>query len=299
MVGHPMICAAAQPTVPEFFEAIYRQSMVCATADTLEHYRLSVKHWARVHPGLPISSVDSRSILAFQQDISVGRSPATVNSYSRVIKAILRMAASDEHQLLLKAPKVKRIAERRKSPLALTVDEFAKILAHVRTLPGTIGGYPTVDLWTALLLTCWESGLRFTALLDVRTVDLLWDDKGFFGRPDVAKDKEGDWYPLQDATLEAIRKIYDPIREYLFPHSRAISTIGKKFRVILNASGIYAPKGSGMRFHRLRRSKASYTELAGGDAQRALGHSARSVTERYLDPRIVGRTKQPAMPMPI
>jgi hypothetical protein len=37
----------------------------------------------------------------------------------------------------------------------------------------------------------------------------------------------------------------------------------------------------------------------GGDATRALGHSDRSVTERYFDPRIVGTARQLFMPSPL
>lgn len=295
-----MICAARSITVPAFFEAVYcLQRLICSTADTLEHYRLALRHWAMVHPGLPISSVDSRAIAEFQQAISLGRSAATVNSYTRPIMAIVRMATEEDQGLLERVPKVRKVREREKSPLALTIEEFSTILAHVRTLPGEMGGYPAPDWWLAVLLTCWESGLRFTALMSVRTVDLLWSNCGFFSQADVAKNKKADWFPLQPVTLDAIRKIYDPIREWLFPRSLALSTTGKRFRAILDAAGLYAPKGSGMRFHRIRRSKASYTELAGGDATKALGHSARSVTLRYLDSRIVGRTKQPPMPMPL
>jgi integrase len=287
-------------TLPEFFEAVYlRQRLICASADTIEHYWLAVHHWSRAHYGLPVAAVTSASIAEFQRVLAVGRSAATVNSYTRPIMAILRFAADEEQGVLAKVPKVRKIPERKKSPLALTVEEFGKVLSQVATLKGNVKGCVACDWWRAVLLTAWESGLRFRALMDIRVVDLLWDDGGFFGQADVAKDREADWYPLQKETLNAIRKIYDPIREYLFPHPKTLTRIGKRFREILDASGIYAPRGSGMRFHRLRRSKASYTELSGGDAQRALGHSSRAITERYLDPRIVGRVKRTPMPMPV
>lgn len=294
-----MICAR-HSTLAKYFEEVYLpQRLVCASADTIEHYRLALKHWAAVHPSLKIQHITSRHIAEFQQYLANGRSAASVNSYTRPIKAILRFAAEDEEQVLLgQLPKIRMVHERRNSPLALTIEEFSKILARVAALSGQMCGYPAADWWTAVLLTAWETGLRMRALISLRTVDLLWEDQGIFSQADVAKDREAAWFSLQPATLEAIKKIYDPMRELLFPRTLAMSTIGKKFRGILDTSGIYAPRGAGMCFHRIRRSKASYTELAGGDAQRALGHSSRSVTERYLDPRIVGRINQPMMPLP-
>jgi len=294
-----VICAAACPTLPEFFEQVYLPCrLVGCSADTIEQYRLAVKHWASVHPNLPIASIDALTVAKFQAAMIVGRSPASVNAYTRPVKAILRLSADQDNRLIERPPAVKMIPERRRPPLAITIDELTKIMVYVSTLAGSIAGYRRADWWRAVLLTAWETGLRLKQLMRLRTVDLLWEDCGIFSQAEDAKDREGDWFPLQTRTLDAVRVVYDQSRETLFPSAYAPSTAGKHLRSILDQSGIYAPRGSGMAFHRLRRSKASYTELAGGDAQRVMGHSARSVTERYLDPRIVGRAKQPPMPMP-
>lgn len=260
-----MICKVL-PTLAEYFEASYLlQRLVCASPDTLEHYRLAVKHWSAVHPELRMQDVTTRDVAEFQSRVASGRAPATVNSYSRPIKAILRFAADDEEQVLEGAvPRVRMVPERRSTPLALTLPEFGKILAYVGRLGGEVGRYAASEWWTAVLLTAWETGLRMRALLSVRTVDLLWDSGGLYSQADVAKDRETGWYPLQQPTLDAIQVVYKPSRELLFPRVWAISTLGRMFHAILDASGIYAPKGAGMRFHRLRRSKASYTEVAGG-----------------------------------
>jgi integrase len=294
-----MIRAADTPTLSEFFERTYLPVRLVGAADgTVENYRQALTHWRRICGETPVAKVNSISIATFQRGLSVGRSEATVNGYTRPIMAMLRLAADDDFCVIDRAPKVRMLREPKRSPLAITVEEFAKVLAAARSWPRSIAGYQPIDWWDAVLLTDWETGLRLEALFALRSVDLLWDDRGLFSQAEDAKDKEAAWHELQPATLDAIRKIYDPRRELLFPRRVQVKTIGRWFREILDASGIYAPKGCGMRFHRLRRSKASYTELAGGDAQRALGHSARSVTLRYLDPRIVGRAKQPAMPMP-
>jgi len=293
-----MICRASL-TLSEFWERVYLpRILIGASVKTIENYGLAVKHWIRVCGACPLSSIDSGTIAEFQRGLLVGRTPATANSYTRPIMAMLRLAADEEYGLLDRPPKVRFLREPKRSPLALTVSEFAEVLATARRWPGTISDCPAPDWWDAVLFSAWETGLRFTALLSLRSVDLLWDDAGLFCQAETQKDKEALWFPLQPTTLDAIRKVYDPARELLFPREVIPETVGEWFRKILDSSGIYAPKGCGMRFHRLRRSKASYTEVAGGDAQRALGHSSRSVTERYLDARIVGRSNQPAMPLP-
>jgi hypothetical protein len=64
---------------------------------------------------------------------------------------------------------------------------------------------------------------------------------------------------------------------------------------ILKRAGL--PHDRKSKFHRMRRTVASFFEAAGANATALLGHSARSVTEGYLDPRLV-RTPQPSELLP-
>jgi len=57
----------------------------------------------------------------------------------------------------------------------------------------------------------------------------------------------------------------------------------QRYKVILKRAGL--PTGRARMFHAMRKTVATYYELAGGDATRLLDHSSRKVTERYLDPR--------------
>jgi len=295
-----MICRAPMPTIEGLFYDYYTPiKLVGKRPRTIKTYKMIVGRWNCYKQTVPIDSIGSAEIAGFQAFVLQTCGPATANSYCRHLMAMLRFAADEDVGLLDRPPKCSKLKEHKNSPLALTVEEFSKVLATAREWPGEIAGYPASVWWTALLLVCWETGLRYTALLLLRSIDMLFDSAGLLCQADTQKDKEAMWFDLPPHVLDAVQAIHDPTRELLFPRDVTIETVGKWFRVILDNSGIYAPKGSGMRFHRIRKSKASYTEANGGDAQKALGHSARSVTERYLDPRIVGRAKQPPMPSPL
>jgi hypothetical protein len=47
------------------------------------------------------------------------------------------------------------------------------------------------------------------------------------------------------------------------------------------------PQNRRSKFHRIRKTTASFYQAAGGSAQSLLDHSSPAVTRRYLDPRIV------------
>jgi integrase len=272
--------------------------MVGAAAGTVENYRLALGHWKRVVGPLALDRIDARTVAAFAAELLRTLAPPSVNGHLRAVKAILRFAADDDLALILKAPKITMLREPRRVPLGFMIDEFSKILATATATPGRIGGSPAGVWWRALLLVAWETGLRYRALLSILAVDFLPEQGGLLVRAETQKDREGQWFFLPPNTIAAVQRIVVPSEPLLFHPGVKVEQVGRWFRSILDRSGIYAPKGSGMRWHRVRRSKASYTEAAGGDAQRALGHSARSVTERYLDPRIVGRGRQPWMPVP-
>jgi len=262
-------------------------------------YRTSVRRWMRFAGNMPVSGIDSLLFAEFQRTLLTEVGPVTSNTYCSHLMVLLRFGMDEEVGFVQRLPRWSKIKEPKRSPLALTVEEFTQVLVAAKAWPGQIGGYPAADWWTALLLVCWETGLRYTALLSIRSIDVVWDSGGLVCQADTQKDKEGMWFPLPPYVMDSLRAIHDPTRELLFPRDVTIDCVGRRFRKILNRSGIYAPRGCGNRFHRIRRSKASYTEALGGNPTQALGHSDRSVTVKYLDPRIVGTVKQPFMPSPI
>jgi integrase len=275
----------------EFYRESYLpMRLVGKSPGSLAGYAMALRRWSQFSTA-DIEQIDSRLLAGWQAWMLPGHSPATVNSYMRHVRAILNYAASEEVGVLARPPTIRMLREPRRSPLALTVEEFAAVLRMAEH-------EPNAPLWRALLLTAWESGLRLRSLVSLRPVDVLFNSDGLYAQAEGMKNAVAQWFPLQPETLQAIRTIYSLENERLFTFRIAPRQIQRIMRRILDTSGIYAPHGSGMCFHRLRKSKASYTKLAGGDATAALGHSRPEITVRYLDPRICGQAVCPPMPMP-
>jgi integrase len=285
-----MICASAAPTLLDYYKDNYRpMRLVGCSPKTLIQYDVSLGHWQRFAGQLPLERIDSRTMASFAESLLPGRKPSTVNKIIRHVMPILRFASEEDD--IAKPPKFRKLRESKRVPLALTVAEFLAVLTEAEKQPGTVGGIPAPAWWRSLLCVDWETGLRITALLSVRCADVLVAQSGLYCRAEEQKDLEAQWYPLSTPTMANVAAIFSLDRPLLWPREVKPATITRRFRKILDNSGIYAPKGSGMVFHRIRKSTASYLKAAGMDAQKKLGHSAPSVTERYMDPRIVGKDK--------
>ena len=278
-------------TLPEFYRDYYLPvRLIGKSPGSYAGYAMALRRWARFSAA-PIEDIDSRLLAAWQTSLLPGHSAATVNSYMRHVCALLNYAADEDVRVIPRAPKIKRLRELRRVPLALTIQEFSAVL-------DTAARHKNAPLWRALLLVAWETGLRLRGLLSLRPVDVLFPQDGLYCQAEGEKNGVAQWFQLQPETLEAIHSIYSLENSRLFSFRCKSAQVLRTLRRILNSSGIYAPKGSGMCWHRLRRSKASYTKLMGGDATSALNHSRPSITSRYLDPRICRQASQPPMPMP-
>lgn len=71
----------------------------------------------------------------------------------------------------------------------------------------------------------------------------------------------------------------------MFPWDKSYTYLWGRMGVICKRAGLSDNRRS--KFHRIRKTTASYYQAAGGSAQALLDHSSPAVTRRYLDPRIV------------
>jgi integrase len=65
--------------------------------------------------------------------------------------------------------------------------------------------------------------------------------------------------------------------------------VWQRFSKIVKQAGIEDKRRN--KFHKIRRTVATFFEQAGGDATRLLQHNSRKTTEAYLDESMIQRTQ--------
>jgi len=212
------------------------------------------------------------------------RSPFSVNKERANLLAMWRFAC--RKKLLDEWPDVLPEVEPERVPQAWTASEIARLLGACEREPGTIGEVPAAAWWRALHLVCWDTGERIGAVRDLEWphADL---EAGFMLVPaELRKGKRRDrLYKLASDTIAALQAIRQPVREKIFPWPYSPTYLWRRYARLLDRA--HLPRDRHCKFHRIRRSVATHYEAAGGNATELLGHSSRSVTLAYLDPRIV------------
>ena len=311
-----MICAAPiRPpagSLEEFYQTRFRpiRLLGCRPA-TFEAYRSALNHWARWErratqrvPGeeiVPLARIDSEALARFGGYCLTLHGPVTCNKHVRHLMGILRFAVKERR--LASLPEWKKLREPLRAPLAFTTEEFSRILSAAGKVTGAVGTVPAALWWRAILLTIWYTGARIRALLAVPLSDLDWTAGGLYLRSEEQKDHADQFLDLGEDALEAIRAMRSeacPLTSLLFAWPYASpQPARKRFKRICAAAGVPLRNDTGSKFHRIRKSTASYLKLNGGDATGRLGHSTPKVTERYFDPRILGESRQARfMPRP-
>ena len=220
-------------------------------------------------------------------------SSATINNRTLHIRCLWREAW--RRGLVKDAPPAARIPEPRLIKPAWTVDEVSRIIASCQWEVGKIGGVPSCQWWTCLILVIYDTGCRRRVIMHTPLANVFWDQSLILLPGKWQKQKADQFCAISDQTVAELLKIKDPSRAALFPwpYDQSLATtypaLSYHFKGILKRAGL---EPSGALFHRLRRTRASYGEKAvPGSAQKDLGHSDPKVTQRYLDPRILGTSR--------
>lgn len=212
------------------------------------------------------------------------KAPATAAKDRTQIRAI--WAWANRRGMVKTWPSTPKIVVPERVPEAWLADEFQRLLNEVAKEQTIVCGFKMAAVLKAVLLTAYWTGERIGAILnlkcnDVRGTTVIFRAEGRKGRAkDILRDISDDCA----AALEAIRRSPD---DPAIPWDRAYTYLWDRLGIILRRAGL--PSGRNCKFHRIRKTAASYYEAAVGPgaAQRLLAHSSPKVTQRYLDPRIV------------
>ena len=217
------------------------------------------------------------------------RAAATAQKDRAHLHAIWEFMA--RHKAVDTWPTMRQVRVPERVPEAWLTEEFARLLATASGESTVIDGIPGGLFWRALLLLAYDSGERVAALTLVRWADVRGGYVLF--RAETRKGKRRDILreigPETQAAIEAIRGD----RDLVFPWPYCHTYLWTRLSIILRRANL--PAGRRDKFHKIRRTTASYYEAAGHSAQRLLDHSSPSTTRKYLDPRIVQTVGAPSV----
>lgn len=188
--------------------------------------------------------------------------------------------------LLPRGITVSRLKVPQRSPRAWEVEEVQRLVEVTSRIKGQLDGVPAALWWRVLLAWLWGTGARIGETLCLRWewVDLT---RGVATIPaEARKGQTADQvYMLPPWLVDELRRIQLPERTLVFPYPRTKSAMYHRWRKLIEWAGL---KNERRKNHKMRVTHATWIEALGGDAQRALGHSSREVTERhYIDPRMI------------
>jgi site-specific recombinase XerD len=212
------------------------------------------------------------------------REPATAAKDRAQLRALWSFSFSEGLPGVVRGPQVRRVVVPERVPEAWLEDQMRTLIQAASAESGSICGVKASDWWRSLLLCCFDTAERISATRsltfgDVRgTLVIFRADERKGRRRDIARTISAD-------TALAIDKIAEPRRQLVWPCDVRAPAMYHRFDRILKRAGLPTDRWS--KFHRIRKTTASYYEAAGGNAQSLLDHSSPAVTRRYLDPRIV------------
>jgi site-specific recombinase XerD len=264
---------------------------------TIELYQFTIDAYGELLGREPtIDDFDELSVARFLAHRVRTRSAATAAKDRSQIRALWEWAS--RRKLVDTWPTIPLIRVPERVPEAWMTDEMERLLASAARETTVYDGIPAALWWTALLLLAYDTGERATALISlrwqsVRGCNVLFraeDRKG--RRRDILREIS---VHTADALL-AIKGDRQPGDE-VFPWPRHRSYLWKRLEIILERAGL--PAGRKDKFHKIRRTTASYYQAGGGSAQWLLDHADPATTRKYLDPRIVKGKAAPDIIPPI
>jgi len=280
-----------QSKLVDFFESVYfRLRLSSRSPRTVELYRRTLSMFSQsLERPARLSDLADDAVEAHLGSLMARNlSPYTVEKERQQLCAIWRFACQRRLVDLYPTVLPRKLPER--APLGWTIDDLNKLFAAARKVRGMLGKAPAAVWWVALLYVLYDTAERINAVMQ-----LTWDhvdlEAGWLTVPaEFRKGKTRDVVSrIHPQTIEALKELqsHGKVTDRIFPWRRADTTLWDHLSKILQSAGL--PSDCRSKFHRIRRTTASYYERGGGDATALLDHSSRKVTKKYLDARIIER----------
>lgn len=176
-----------------------------------------------------------------------------------------------------------------KIPRAWREDELVKLFNACRRQRGEICGIEAFRWWLTIHGFWWATSERIGATMALRLVDLRLDERLAVVPARIRKGKrQAMVYSLWPDLVEMLRAIMPPAgppRDLVWPWPTHRTTFYHHYGKLLLMAGL--PNDRAAKPHAMRVSHASWRQVIGEDATRALGHSDPAVTRRhYIDPTL-------------
>lgn len=277
----------------DFLRDIYLNRPRVRSVRTKEFYCHEVAKLDSYH-GKPVALSELREALVLgscQSQIGRSRSLATVQKHQTAILAIWRYAYRKRRSIESKVPPVpdmERWPGYQKEPECWTVENVSALLSAALRLPGQVGDCPRCVFWPALILVCYETGVRISAIMAAR-----WEDLGGDGilrfKAETSKDRQEVVSHLSTTTLSFLSQVprVDATVFGCWPWDRGKGhhwrALNRGLAKLMESAGLEVKPGQ--RFHGFRRTFATLicSRLGESVAQSMLGHSSLRVTRRYID----------------
>lgn len=257
---------------------------------TLALYEYTFRSWGEFLGRQPtLDDLEELAVAQFLAHRLRERAVATAAKDRTQIRACWEFAA--RRGLVPRWPQIRPIRVPERVPQCWLTDEMTRLLEAAGERQGAISGVPASRWWRAALLTGYDTGERVSGLLGLEWRDI--SESGVLFRAETRKGSTRDIYrPISPECYQAIDAIRGP-RRLVFEWDRCYTNLWRHLGKICEAAGL--PNDRSSKFHRIRKTTASYAAAAGLDAQRLLDHASPVTTRRYLDPRVVTQQNAPAV----
>jgi len=170
-------------------------------------------------------------------------------------------------------------------PDAFTHEELQQLIGAAKAWPGDYFGVPCGLWWEAMIRVVYDTGERVGAILKMKS-EHLQGDWVLIPAQSRKGSQQGKRFRVSKTTRTMLAKIATlQTQETLFAWPQSYTYFWSIFGKVLMKAGL--PNERRGKWHKLRRSVATFYEAKGGNATELLGHSSRRVTEAYLDNRFI------------